>query len=70
MTPSISFSRDEDTPQAKARWFQSLTPQERVDHFVEFMDFVIAANPDILKRKRRNAQSIPGRIRVLKLESL
>ena len=29
--PSISHDRQEETPEAKARWFQSLSMSERMD---------------------------------------
>ena len=63
MTPSLSFSREEESLAAKARWFQSLTEQERLEHLVEMTELLLTLNPDIIERK--DAHPIPGRILVL-----
>ncbi|MBM3753228.1 MAG: hypothetical protein FJW38_04530 [Acidobacteria bacterium] len=63
---SISHDRAEETPAAKARWFQSLTIEERMQHFVEMSDMLLALNPELVQKK--DAQPVPGRIRVLTLE--
>lgn len=63
MQPSISHDREEETPEAKARWFQSLTIQERADLFCYFTDLILAINPQIAEKK--DAQPVEGRIRVL-----
>lgn len=63
MTPSISHSREEETPEAKARWFQSLTPQERVDLFSEFMEIIFQNNPRIADFK--DAEAIAKGFRIL-----
>lgn len=63
---SISHDRAEETPEAKALWFQSLTIEERMQHFVEISEMILALNPDLVQKK--DAQPGPGRIRVLTLE--
>lgn len=63
---SISHDRAEETPEAKARWFQSLTIEERMLHFVEMSEMLLALNPDLVQKK--DAQPVPGRVRVLTLE--
>ncbi|MBM3768761.1 MAG: hypothetical protein FJW32_25555 [Acidobacteria bacterium] len=63
---SISHDRAEETPAAKARWFQSLTIEERMQHFVEMSDMLLALKPELVQKK--DAQPVPGRIRVLTLE--
>jgi len=60
---TMSHSRDAETPQEKARWFQSLTFEERADLLCEFTDLVLEINPRIVEQK--NAQPIAGRVRVL-----
>ncbi len=60
---TISHDRDHETPAGKARWFQSLTLQERMDLFVEYTDFILELNPRIVEQKR--AEPIAGRVRVL-----
>jgi hypothetical protein len=62
---SISHDRQEESPEAKARWFQSLSLAERMELLCVFTDLAIAANPKIAERK--DAQPIAGRIRVLTL---
>ena len=61
--PTISHDRQEETLEAKARWFQSLTLTERMDLLCIFTEFMIAANPKILEK--RDAEPVKGRVRVL-----
>jgi len=65
MKLSISHDREEETLEAKARWFQSLSVNERMEVFVEMTDLVIGLNPSILDAK--DAKPISGRVRVLEL---
>ncbi|HLC17252.1 MAG TPA: hypothetical protein VJL89_13605 [Thermodesulfovibrionia bacterium] len=59
----ISHDRQEETPEAKTRWFQSLTIEERMDMLCTFTDLILSANQTIAEQK--HAQPIAGRIRVL-----
>jgi hypothetical protein len=63
MEKTVSHDRQEETIEAKARWFQSLTLEERMELFVQWTDFILSVNPKIVERK--DAQPIPGRVRVL-----
>jgi len=63
MEPSISNDRSEATPEAKARWFQSLSLQERMEMLCAFTDLILAVNPGIVESK--DAQQAQRRIRVL-----
>jgi len=63
MEYTISHNRDEETIEAKARWFQSLTLKERMNLLCEFTGLLLSANPDIVEQK--NAEPSRGRIRVL-----
>ena len=63
MEPSISHDRAAESPEAKARWFQSLTVGERLDIFCELAEIALAANPSLLDAK--DARPIPGRVQVL-----
>jgi hypothetical protein len=65
MKPSISHSFEDESIEAKARWFQSLTMEERMQLLCEFTDLMLALNPKIAEAGR--AQSSRGRIRVLSL---
>ncbi|MBE2232874.1 MAG: hypothetical protein IAE85_05210 [Anaerolinea sp.] len=60
-TPSHDW-RDE-TLEAKARWFQSLSLHERMDLLCWFTDMVLSVNPDI--REQSDVESVAGRILVL-----
>jgi hypothetical protein len=65
MLPSISHDWNEESALAKARWFRSLSVDERMQVFVEMTDLIIGLNPSILDAK--DAKPIPGRVRVLEL---
>jgi len=60
---AISHSRQEESSEAKARWFQSLSLSERMDYLCFFTDLILQNNPKILEKK--NAQPAWGRFRVL-----
>lgn len=63
MIETISHDIAEETPEAKARWFQSLSLSERMDLLCLFTDLVLESNPLIAERK--DAKPIAGRVRVL-----
>jgi hypothetical protein len=63
MVMTISHDLAEETPEAKARWFQSLSLMERMELLCQFTDLVLENNPRIVERK--NAEPITGRVRVL-----
>jgi hypothetical protein len=59
----ISHSFDDESLEAKARWWQGLTMEQRMELFSDMGDILVGLNPDILHSK--DAQPIPGRVRVL-----
>ncbi|HEX8845910.1 MAG TPA: hypothetical protein VF791_14755 [Pyrinomonadaceae bacterium] len=63
MIETISHNLAEETPEAKARWFQSLSLSERMDLLCFFTDLVLENNP--LVAEHRDAEPIAGRVRVL-----
>ena len=63
MDGTISHDRAEETPEAKALWFQSLSLEERMDLFCSLTDLILESNPTIADR--RDARSISGRIRIV-----
>jgi hypothetical protein len=63
MFTSISHDFEEETLQAKAKWFQSLSLEERMEVFVTFTNLILENNPDIAKRKDVRPPS--ERIRIL-----
>ena len=65
MEPRISHDRADESIEAKARWFQSLTVEERMRLLCAFTDLILENNPRIAEVGR--AQPIPGRIQILSL---
>ncbi len=63
MHESVSHDRQEETPEAKALWFRSLSMQERMDLLCAFTDLALSVNPDLQERK--HAQPVAGRIQVI-----
>ena len=63
MIKSVSHDRADESPEAKARWFQSLSLEERMNLLCSLVDLALQNNPKLVERK--NAQPTQGRIRVL-----
>jgi hypothetical protein len=63
MEISISHTRQEEEPEAKARWFQTLTLSERMEMLCFFTDLILGNNPTVADLK--DAQSTTGRIRII-----
>ncbi len=59
----ISHHIDDETIEAKVRWFRSLPLPERMEVLCNFTDLALEINPDLPKKK--NAQPSKGRIRIL-----
>ncbi len=60
---AISHDYQEETMEAKARWFQTLSLAERMELLCLFTDLILTANPYIGEQK--DAQPLTGRVRVL-----
>lgn len=60
---SISHDREEETPEAKVRWFRSLRMEDRMRMLCDLTDLVLSINPCLPEKK--NAKPTPGRIQVL-----
>ncbi len=63
MTGSVSHDLLEETIDAKARWFQSLSLEERMEVFCQLTNLVLENNPEILNSK--DVRSASQRVRVL-----
>ncbi len=63
MNKILSHDRKEETPEGKARWFQSLSLKERADLLCQFTDMILFINPNIGEKK--DAQPVAGRVLVL-----
>lgn len=60
---SISHTFQDETIEAKTRWFRSLPISERMDLMVEFIELALAVNPDLMEKK--DATPVKGRIQVI-----
>lgn len=61
----VSHSREDESFEAKARWFQSLSLEERMAFLCELTELVLQNNPRIVEAK--DAAATSGRVRVLEL---
>ena len=62
-TLAVTHSWTEETSESKARWFQSLSLNERMNMLCWFTDMILSANPGIAEQK--DAEPIAGRVLVL-----
>ena len=62
----ISHDREDESIEAKARWFHSLSLKERMDLLCSFTELALAVNPNLADGK--DAQPIEGRVQVLSLK--
>jgi len=63
MIPSVSYDRSEESLEAKAQWFQSLSITERLDTLCFFTELILSQHPEMAECK--DVEPIPGRIQVL-----
>ena len=66
MNGSISHDMRDESLEAKARWFQSLSLEDRMDVFVSFTNLILENNPEIVKKKYVRPAS--ERVRVISKE--
>jgi hypothetical protein len=62
MQVAVSFDRAEESPEAKAQWFQSLSMQERMELLCAYTDLIFAVNPHIADTK--DAEQTGDHIRI------
>ena len=68
MPSGISHDRSDESLEAKARWFQSLTLAERMDVFCEMTDMALSLRPDLAEKDLPDdAQQAKKRIQVLRI---
>jgi hypothetical protein len=60
---SVSHDWEEETPEAKARWFRSLPMADRMQMLCDLTDLALSVNPSLSEKKR--AKPTPGRIQVI-----
>jgi len=63
MTLTIRHDREQESIEAKTRWFRSLSMADRMEVFCNFTDLALSVNPNL--KDRNHAQPIAGRIQVL-----
>ena len=66
MSESISHSFTDESIDAKAKWFKTLSLEERMNMLVAFTNLILENNPEIAKKKHVRPPS--DRIRVLSKE--
>ena len=59
----VFHGREQESSDAKARWFQSLSLAERMDYLCNLTDLILENNPGVAEQ--RDAQPIAGRIRIV-----
>jgi len=62
MTPTIWHDRNQESIEAKTRWFKSLSIADRMQIFCSFTDLALSVNPNL--KDRNHAQPIAGRVQV------
>ena len=68
MNRTVSHDREEETIEAKTRWFRSLPLSERMEMLCSFTDLALALNPSLSDLK--DAQQTKRRIRILSIRDL
>jgi len=63
MKKEVSHSREEESIEAKTRWFRSLSLAERMDLFCSFTELALEVNPKLPELK--DAQQTKRRIRIV-----
>ena len=63
MNSQISHDRNDETIEAKVKWFRSLSLSERMDMQCTFTDITFELNPELPEKK--HAQQTKGRIQIL-----
>jgi len=64
MNKGVTHNRGEETTEAKALWFQSLTLAERMEMLCLFTDLILENNPKVVELKE-DVKPASGRVRVL-----
>ena len=63
MILSIRHDREQESIEAKTRWFRSLSMADRMEVFCNFTDLALSVNPKL--KDQNHAQPVAGRIQVL-----
>jgi hypothetical protein len=60
---SVSHDWEEETPEAKTRWFRTLRMADRMQMLCDLTDLALSVNPHLPEKNR--AKPTPGRIQVI-----
>lgn len=60
---SVSHDWEEETPEAKTRWFRSLSMADRMQMLCDLTDLALSVNPYLSEKKR--AKPTPGRVQII-----
>ena len=63
MILKIQHDREQESIEAKTRWFKSLSMADRMEVFCNFTDMALSANPKL--QGQNHAKPIAGRIQIL-----
>jgi len=63
MVPAVEHDRNQETIEAKLRWFQSLSMTERMDVFCEFTELSLSVHPEL--KEKKHVKPVAGRIQIL-----
>jgi hypothetical protein len=63
MNSQISHDRNDETIEAKVKWFRLLSLSEKMEMLCNFTDIALELNPQLQDKKY--AQQIKGRIQIL-----
>ncbi len=63
MNSRISHDRNDETIEAKVKWFRTLSLSERMDMLCAFTDLALELNPQLQDKKY--AQQTKGRIQII-----
>ena len=63
-SPSISNDRADESWEAKALWFRSLSLEARMAVFSDLTELILSQQPDVIWNKS-HPEPVPGRIQVL-----
>jgi hypothetical protein len=55
LQPSVSHDRAQESPTAKAKWFQSLSIEERMEYLCEVTDLALDRHPEIAGKRHAPA---------------
>jgi len=63
MNPTVWHDINQESIEAKTRWFRSLSMADRMEVFCSFVDLALSVNPEL--KDRNHPQPVTGRVQVL-----